>query len=58
MNVYSLFGWYSLVLLIANALAVIALIGQPREPITPGIALGTVVLNTPIIIWAWMALHR
>jgi hypothetical protein len=42
--------WSLIILLAVNALIAIAKVGKPRSPLTPGDAIGVVVVNALIVV--------
>lgn len=44
------FDWALTAWLALGALAVVALVGKPRKPLTPGIAATTVLINALIVV--------
>jgi hypothetical protein len=48
------FGWLVVAYWSANALGSVALIGRKREPITPGVAIGLIVVYA-LLIWGLIA---
>lgn len=42
--------WFLVTLLTVNAIATISLIGKPRRPLTPGVAVLAVAIDTAIVV--------
>ena len=44
------FDWTLVAWLALGALASVALVGKPRKPLTPGVAVATVLINALIVV--------
>ena len=56
MDWFKIFGWVIFAVFTASTLANIAIIGQKRKPITPGLATFSVFISALILIWMYCAI--
>lgn len=54
----TLLGWYSLILVSLGTLSNIGSIGKPREPLSAGIVVASLVLSVPVIVYIALTLFR